>query len=70
MDDIATRPKASIGAAEMERRRKFVRLADAENRLEGITRRPESDAVFDAYIHGEIEATEIIARLNALPSPR
>jgi len=47
-----------------------VRRADAENRLEGIIRRPESDAIFDAYIRGEIEATEIIVRLNALPGAR
>ncbi len=71
MDDITFKAKAnSISAVEMERRRKLVRRADAENRLEGIIRRPETDAIFDAYIRGEIEATEIIVRLNALPGAR
>jgi hypothetical protein len=71
MNDVVTarapRPK-TISAAEMQRRRKIVRQADAQNRLEGIARRPESDAVFEAYIRGEIEATEIITRLQALPT--
>ena len=70
MDDIAVRPKAKISVAEMERRRKFVRQADANNRLEGIFRNPESDAVFAAYVQGDIEATDIIPRLRAQLEPR
>jgi len=61
------KPKPKISAEEMARRREHVRNADANNRLEGIFRDSESDAVFEAYIRGEIEATEIVARLNALP---
>jgi hypothetical protein len=61
------KPKPKISAEEMARRRQHVRNADANNRLEGIFRDSESDAVFEAYIRGEIEATEIVARLNALP---
>ena len=70
MDDIAVRPKAKISAAEMARRRKFVRQADATNRLEGIYRDPASDAVFDAYVRGDIEATDIAPRLKAQADPR
>jgi len=61
------KPKPKISAEEMARRREHVRMADANNRLEGIFRDSESDAVFDAYIRGEIEATEIVSRLSALP---
>ena len=61
------KPKPKISAEEMARRRQHVRNADANNRLEGIFRDSESDAVFEAYVRGEIEATEIVARLNALP---
>jgi hypothetical protein len=72
MDDIAagTRTKARISAEEVARRREHVRTADANNRIEGIFRDPESNAVFDAYVRGEIEATEIVTRLKALPDVR
>jgi hypothetical protein len=40
-------------------------MADAENRLEGISRVPESDEVFEAYIRGDIEVTEMVPRLKA-----
>ena len=43
-----------------------IAIADAENRLEGISRSPETDAVFDAYVRGDIEVTEMVPRLKAL----
>lgn len=72
MDDITAgaKTKACISAEEVARRREHVRSADANNRIEGIVRDPDSDAVFDAYVRGEIEATEIISRLKALPDVR
>ena len=72
MDDIAagTETKARLSAEEVARRREHVRVADANNRIEGIYRNSESDAVFDAYVRGEIEATEIVTRLKALPDIR
>jgi hypothetical protein len=70
MDDLDFKQRRRISAAEMACRRKHVRIADAENRLEGITRSRASDAVFEAYIRGEIEATEIVPRLKALHGPR
>ena len=54
MDDIDLRQRQRISATETARRRKHVRRADAENRLEGIARNPATDPVFEAYIRGEI----------------
>jgi hypothetical protein len=56
----------AISDGESARRRKVVRMADAENRLEGITRSPETDAIFDSYVRGDIEVTEMVPRLKAL----
>jgi hypothetical protein len=72
MDDIVagTMTKEPLSAEEVARRREHVRAADASNRIEGIFRDPESNAVFDAYVRGEIEATAIITRLAALPDVR
>jgi hypothetical protein len=61
-----TKTKAKISVEEMERRREALRQADASNRIEGLKRGPETDSIFDAYIHGEIEATDMIPRLKAL----
>jgi hypothetical protein len=66
MNVAPQKPKAKISAEEMERRREHVRQADASNRIEGIYRRPETDVVFEAYIRGDIEVTEISPRLKAL----
>ncbi|WEX12281.1 antitoxin VbhA family protein [Chelativorans sp. AA-79] len=55
-----------LSDAEMKRRREAVYRADRTNALEGAERGPETDAVFDAYIRGEIEAHEIAPRLKAL----
>ena len=67
MDDIAagTKTKARISAEEVARRREALRQADASNRIEGIFRDPESDAVFEAHIRGDIDVTEIVPRLKA-----
>jgi predicted methyltransferase MtxX (methanogen marker protein 4) len=70
MDDIVVRQKAKISVVEMERRRKVVRQADANNRLEGIFRDPSTDVVVDAYVRGEISAIEMLPRLRAALGPR
>jgi hypothetical protein len=72
MDDIAagTKTTVRISAEEVARRREHVRTADANNRIEGIFRDSESDAVFDAYVRGDIEAPEIITVLKVLPDVR
>ncbi len=63
-------PRANISAEEMERRRKIVRQADANNRIEGIYRDAASNEVFDAYIRGDIDVMDIGARLTAQMKPR
>ena len=62
--------KAKISPEEMERRRRHVEIADADNRIEGIFRDRDSDGVFDAYIAGEIEVTEIGPLLMARKATR
>jgi hypothetical protein len=47
-------------------RKTHVDLADAENRIDGLFRDPRTDAIFEAYIAGEIAVTDIAARLHAL----
>jgi Antitoxin VbhA len=59
-----TKPK--ITPEEMDRRREALRQADASNRIEGVFRAPETDAIFEAFIRGEIEADEIRHLLKAL----
>jgi hypothetical protein len=69
MDDLTNRspkkPTPTITAEEIARRREFVRQAHANNRIEGIEHDPATDPIFDAYVRGEIEATEMIPRLKA-----
>jgi hypothetical protein len=48
-----------------ERRRTHVRIAIAENRLEGIETSAETRAVLDAYIRGEIDADDLVKAYKA-----
>ncbi len=61
-----TAPRPLISAEESECRRLLVRDADHENLLEGITRDPATDPIFEAFICGEIEVADLIPRLRAL----
>ncbi len=73
MDDGATaRPARTAGISneETDRRREIVRQADANNRIEGVCRSPETNVAFDAYIQGEIEVTDIVPLLKAQRGPR
>ncbi len=73
MDDMtiatATRPKRRISDADAARRLALVRAADANNRLEGVYRGPETDEIVAAYVRGDIEVTDMIPLLKALPRP-
>ena len=40
--------------------------ADAENRIDGLFRDPQTDAIFEAYVAGEIPATDLVPRIRAL----
>ncbi len=53
-------------APSKENRKSHVDIADAENRIDGISRDPRTDAVFDAYIAGDIAVTDIVVRLRTL----
>jgi hypothetical protein len=70
MDDIKaatpTRTKLRISAQETARRREAVRWADGHNRIEGLTRSPETDSIYEAFVRGEIEFDDILSRLKAL----
>ena len=42
-----------------------MRQADACNRIEGMARDPATDPIFEAWIVGEIDMEEAIARIKA-----
>ena len=64
---VETKPE--ISESEMERRREALRYAVSHNRIEGQFLDAESAAVFDAFVRGEIDKSEIRPRLNALHRP-
>jgi hypothetical protein len=66
MDELTTKTKPRISAEEMARRKEAVRWADAQNRIEGLTRSPATDAIYDAFVRGDIEFDDILPRLKAL----
>jgi len=49
-----------------DERKTHIELADAENRIDGLTRDPQTNAIFEAYAAGEIAVTDIVARLRTL----
>jgi hypothetical protein len=51
---------------EIQRRREADRQALASNRIEGIPHDPATDPIFEAWIVGEIDSDEAIARIKAL----
>jgi hypothetical protein len=67
MNEIApNRPTMKITAKDRQRRSEIVRQAEANNRIEGISSGPESKAVFESYVNGEIEVTDLVPRLKIL----
>jgi hypothetical protein len=63
---VISETKPKISAEEVEIRRDAVRYAVSHNRIEGQSLDAESAAIFDAFVRGEIERSEIRPRLNAL----
>lgn len=53
-----------ISAEEVDRRRELIRRADHENELEGQTRDPATDHIFEAYIQGKIDLGDVIPLLK------
>jgi hypothetical protein len=68
MSDLAVevKPKTKTTSAEMERRREALRHAKAHSRIEGQYPSPEGEAIFEAFVRGDIEEDEILPRLHAL----
>ena len=67
MNEIASKkPNMKISREEVQRRSESVRRGEANNRIEGISSGPESKAIFDSYVNGDIEVTDIVPRLKAL----
>ena len=56
-----------ITAEEMQRRRKHVRAAIADSRIEGIATSAAELEIFEAYIRGEIEAADLVTVAAAPP---
>jgi hypothetical protein len=61
---VADRAKLSISAEEVARRREAVRQADANNRIEGIFRHSDSEAIVEGFVHGEFDIAELVPRLK------
>jgi hypothetical protein len=66
--------KRALSPEDTERRRTHVRIAIAENRLEGIKTSAGTEAIFDAYIRGEVDAGDLVkaykdGRFNKGPQP-
>jgi hypothetical protein len=59
--------RPAITPEEIQRRREADRQALACNRIEGIAHDPATDPIFEAWIVGEIDSDELIARIKALP---
>ena len=67
MNTIAdAKPKIRISADEMERRREAVRRADAHNRIEGLYPSPATTEIYEEFIRGDIEFSEIWPRVQAV----
>ena len=70
MNDLVASPKPKISAAEMQIRLEAVQQAAANNRIEGQFSSPEVDAIFDAFIAGDIEFSDLLPMIRALNPPR
>jgi hypothetical protein len=60
---VPSDPSQTLSAAD---RKAHLDTADAENRIDGLFRDPQTDAIFNAYLAGEIDVTDIVPRLHAL----
>ena len=68
MNRIAEANQPKISHEEMERRRKMVRDAVRSNAIEGARHGADVNPIFDAFIRGDIEATDILPQIKHLRS--
>ncbi len=59
-------PADSTQTPSVTDRKAQLDMADSENRIDGLFRDPQTDAIFEAYVAGEIPAAELVPRLRAL----
>jgi hypothetical protein len=64
MDDFVKTVRPKISADEIQRRREALATASANARLEGQFSSPESEAIFDRYVQGELEIGDVIGLLK------
>ncbi len=64
IDDFVKPIQVQLSAAEIDRRREAVSQAAANARLEGQLSSPESEAIFDRFIQGELEIGDVIGLLK------
>ena len=65
MDDIATKPTAAIGPAEIARREEALRQADAISQIAAQGRNPSTDRILAEFTHGRTDSEGVIVRLKA-----
>ncbi|UVF20550.1 antitoxin VbhA family protein [Microvirga terrae] len=68
LKEIAVRKAGALPTPpeEVERRRKFVEAAHHNNLMAGIERDPTTDPIFEAFIRGDIDITDILPAIRSL----
>jgi hypothetical protein len=68
LEEIAARKVGAppIPLEEIERRRRIVEAAHHNNLMAGIERDPTTDPIFEAFISGDIDITEILPAIRSL----
>jgi hypothetical protein len=67
LEEIAVRKAgAPIPQEEVERRRKMVEEAHHNNFMAGIERDPTTDPIYEAFIRGDIDITDILPAIRSL----
>jgi flagellar biosynthesis component FlhA len=57
-------PRPKITHEEMERRRRAVEKAAHSSAMEGARRDPRTDHIFDAFVRGDIEISDMIPMIK------
>lgn len=63
-DTKPSAPRPKITPEEMERRRRAVEHAAHDSAMEGVRRDPRTDHVFDAFVRGDIEISDMIPMIK------
>ncbi|MBD2745958.1 hypothetical protein IC232_04515 [Microvirga sp. BT688] len=63
-DTQPSAPRPKITPEEMERRRRAVEHAAHDSAMEGVRRDPRTDHVFDAFVRGDIEISDMIPMIK------